>query len=277
MSFLKTALGTLAGGLIGGAIVGSASASSDAAKDAANIQSDATNRAADLQYKQWQESNALQEPWRLAGQNALSQLRGMTDYTPFREAPTEVGFQEQAPEYRNFSARDFQADPGYAFRLSEGMKGLERSAAARGGLLSGATLKGIQRFVQDLGSQEYVNAFNRYQTEYGNRQQEFGNRFNRFQVERNARQQEYSNAFNRYQIERAARLQPLQSLAGVGQSTAQQMAQSGQTMAGQVSDMWTGGAAAQAAGRVGSANAWSNALNQGLNLGSNMMMLGRLG
>jgi hypothetical protein len=67
------------------------------------------------------------------------------------------------------------------------MKELERSAARRGGLLSGATLKGIQRFGQDLASQEY------------------------------------QNAFNRYQAERQARLSPLQSLAGVGQTAAQQI------------------------------------------------------
>jgi hypothetical protein len=57
---------------------------------------------------------------------------------------------------------DQNTDPGYGFRFAEGMKGLERSAAARGGLLSGATLKGITRYGQDMGSQEYQNAFNRY-------------------------------------------------------------------------------------------------------------------
>jgi hypothetical protein len=75
------------------------------------------------------------------------------------------------------------------------MKGLERSAAARGGLLSGSTLKGIQRFGQDLGSQEYQNAFNRYQTE------------------------------------RNARLNPLQSLAGFGQTSTNQLGAAGQNYA----------------------------------------------
>jgi hypothetical protein len=60
--------------------------------------------------------------------------------------------------------QDFQADPGYGFRMSEGMKALDRQAAARGGLISGAALKAAQRYGQDLGSQEYTNAFNRYQT-----------------------------------------------------------------------------------------------------------------
>ena len=65
---------------------------------------------------------------------------------------------------RDFSMADFQADPGYAFRLAEGQKALERTAAARGGLLSGGALKAAQRYGQEAGSQEYMNAFNRYQT-----------------------------------------------------------------------------------------------------------------
>jgi hypothetical protein len=63
---------------------------------------------------------------------------------------------------RDFSAEDFQTDPGYAFRMSEGLKGLDRQAAARGGLISGAALKAAQRYGQDVASNEYQNAYNRY-------------------------------------------------------------------------------------------------------------------
>lgn len=52
-------------------------------------------------------------------------------------------------------------DPGYQFRLGEGLKALQRSAAARGTLLTGGTLKGLQGFAQDYASNEYQNAFNR--------------------------------------------------------------------------------------------------------------------
>lgn len=52
-------------------------------------------------------------------------------------------------------------DPGYRFRQTEGMRGLENSAAARGGLLSGNFIRNAQRYGQDLASQEYGNAFNR--------------------------------------------------------------------------------------------------------------------
>ena len=206
---------------VAGATLVSGYMASQAAGDAASVQADAANRAADLQYKQWQESVALQEPWRKAGEQALNKLIPLTDY-------------------QTFGMDQFKADPGYAFRLSEGQKALERSAAARGGLLSGATLKGIQRYGQEMGSQEYTNAFNRYQTE------------------------------------RAARLQPLQSLAGVGQTTAQQLGQAGTQMASNVGEALTSGAAARASGYVGQANALTGALNTGLNYYQNQQLMNRL-
>jgi hypothetical protein len=118
---------------------------------AASSMSSANQAAADLNYKIFQEQKALQEPWRAAGVEALNKLRSPEmQFTPF-------------------SADKFQTDPGYAFRLSEGMKSLDRTAAARGGLLSGSTLKGAQRYGQDLASQEYQNAYNRYNTDYNMR------------------------------------------------------------------------------------------------------------
>jgi len=76
---------------------------------------------------------------------------------------------------RDFGMSDFQADPGYAFRLAEGQKALERSAAARGGLISGGALKAATRYGQDMASQEYQNAYNRYQTNRTNQLQPLGN------------------------------------------------------------------------------------------------------
>jgi len=67
-----------------------------------------------------------------------------------------------------FGLEDFQADPGYAFRQSEGEKGLNRSLAAQGGLLSGAAMKAASRFNQDLASQEFGNAFARDTTNKNN-------------------------------------------------------------------------------------------------------------
>jgi hypothetical protein len=95
--------------------------------------------------------------------------------------------------------------------------------------MSGSALKGIQRFGQDLASQEY------------------------------------QNAFNRYQIERAARLNPLQSIMGSGQSAANVMTGTiGQSSQNEQNNAMNAGAA-RASGYVGSANALSGALG---NVGS---------
>jgi hypothetical protein len=73
--------------------------------------------------------------------------------------------------------------------------------------------------------------------------------------------QEYTNAFNRYQTERQARLGPLQSLAGVGQSSVGQLGQAGQAMATGVGEAGAAAAQARASGYMGGANALSQGLN----------------
>lgn len=63
---------------------------------------------------------------------------------------------------RNFTADDFKTDPGYDFRIQQGQKQIEGSAAARGGLLSGAAAKALTKYNQDFASNEYSNAYNRF-------------------------------------------------------------------------------------------------------------------
>lgn len=117
------------------AVVGSSLIGGAAANKAANTQASAADRAAQLQQQQFDKNIELQAPWREAGINALGKM----------QRGDVMG----------------QMDPSYQFRLGEGMKALDRTAAARGGLLSGATLKGAQRYGQGLASQEYGNAYNR--------------------------------------------------------------------------------------------------------------------
>jgi hypothetical protein len=56
----------------------------------------------------------------------------------------------------------WQTDPGYLFRLGEGQKVLENSAAARGGLLSGQTGKALLQYGQNFASNEFGNIYDRY-------------------------------------------------------------------------------------------------------------------
>lgn len=67
-----------------------------------------------------------------------------------------------------FTYQDLYKDPSYDFRLNQGLNSLQASAAARGTLNSGAGLKAVNNYAQDYASQEYQNAFNRYQTQNQN-------------------------------------------------------------------------------------------------------------
>jgi len=202
----------MAAWMIPAAIIGSALFGGSSARSAANTQAAAADRAAELQREQFERQVELQAPFREAGVRALPELEAASRYTPF-------------------GMEQFTADPGYGFRLSEGQKALDRQAAARGGLISGAALRGAQRYGQELGSQEYTNAFNRYQTE------------------------------------RQARLNPLQSLAGMGQTSVGQLGQAGQTMATNVGEAGAAAAQARASGYMGGANALSQGLSSYLNYG----------
>lgn len=62
---------------------------------------------------------------------------------------------------RNAFLNMFQSSPDYQFRLNEGLRGVERSAAARGMLGSGATLRALNDYAQNTASAEYGNWYNR--------------------------------------------------------------------------------------------------------------------
>jgi hypothetical protein len=143
--------------------------SSQGQKQAAETQAGAADRSAALQKQMFDQQMAGQEPFRqagLTGQNRLMELLGLGG---------NAGAAGYGKYGRDFAMADYQADPGYAFRLGEGQKALDRQAAARGGLISGGALKAATRYGQDMGSQEYQNAFNRYQTNRSNQLQPLGN------------------------------------------------------------------------------------------------------
>lgn len=94
----------------------------------------------------------------LAGQNQLLNYLGIGGDTGAQ------GYGQYANAQFTPEAFAANQDPGYGFRMREGLKAVDAQAAARGGLISGAALKASQRFGQDMASQEYQNAFNRYQT-----------------------------------------------------------------------------------------------------------------
>ena len=208
--------GWVAGAVVGSAVIGGVAAKK-AADTAARAQEQAAQTSAAAQERMFQKQVELQEPWRQAGLNALAQIRG--------------GFTGKV---------DLAQDPGYAFRLAEGQKALERSAAARGGLLSGATLRGTQRFGQELASQEYQNAYNRALTQYNT----------------------------------------LANLAGVGQTTASGMASQAGQLGANLGNLYYGAGTAagqaRASGYLGMGNALTSALGTGLNYYQGQQLLNRM-
>ena len=123
-----------------------------------------------FQRQMYEQSRADFAPYRESGVANLNQLNTLLG----------IGGDKGAANYGRFATADFtnadflaNKDPGYGFRMSEGLKAVDRQAAARGGLISGNALKASQTYGQDMASQEYNNAFNRYQTVRGNTLQPF--------------------------------------------------------------------------------------------------------
>ena len=108
------------------------------------------------------------EAMRTGTNEANTMLQGGLDKDTAAYSPYEQGGLESFNKMREFDNEQdptgqqlLDEDPGYKFRMDEGTKALEGSAAARGGLLSGAALKEMGRYSQGLASQEYDAASGR--------------------------------------------------------------------------------------------------------------------
>jgi hypothetical protein len=177
-----------AGGAIAGGLLGSSGA-----KSAANKQLQAAKLQAELQERMYRTGLGLNEPWRATGQGALNLLAQMyglpyMDYSPWQSlygggssgyggvgerrldgrgvadllrrgaTPQQIaGYHGPGPA--NMSL--FTATPDYQFRRDEGMRGLEQSAAARGGAFSGNAMAALNERNSNLASQEFANFYDR--------------------------------------------------------------------------------------------------------------------
>lgn len=226
MAFIATAALIGAGAsLIGGVM------QSNAAQSAANTQAKSADKATALQKEMWQKQLELQKPFYeagLTGQNALLQYLGLGGDT------TAANY---GAGMKPFDASMMYEDPGYQFRLSEGVNALNKQAAARGGLMSGSALKAAERYGQDYASGEYNNAFNRYWQ-------------------------------NRNQV-----LNPLQSLLGQAQTSAGSIGQAGQNYATNAGNSMMAAGNARASGYMGGANALNSALTGVGNAAQNYSMM----
>lgn len=228
--------------LLGSAIVGAgasiiggnkaAKAQQQAASDANAVAERTSAQQLALQERVFDKNVELLQPSIDAGNTSRNRLMQLLGLSP--------GGADNGSLMRDFSMADYQADPGHQFRMDQGQQALERSAAARGGLLSGAALKDTARFSQGLASQEYQSAFDRFNTN------------------------------------RTQKMNPLLSLSGSGQvastnagSAGQQFANSSGNILGQLANAAgqniTGAGNARASGYVNTANAINNGLGTAIN------------
>lgn len=193
----------------GGASLLSGYMQGQAAKDAANTVAGGTRYAADINKQMFDIQNENLRPYREAGQTTLKDLTA------------------RLPELtRTYTPADFNLgiDPGYAFRLAQGQKAFENQANRAGGLIGGNALQGMQDYTQGQASQEFGNAFNRFNTGQ-------------------------TNIFNR-----------LKSIADMGLGATGTTAQLSQNAAETIGSANIAGAQAQAAGDIGQAKAYGNTL-----------------
>jgi len=127
-----------------------------------------------------------------------------------------------------FGADQFQADPGYAFRMAEGNKGIERAMAAAGKTLNPEAAKALLRFNQGTAADEYTNAYNRYNNDQ-------------------------SNLFNR-----------LASISGFGQTASGQIANAGTNYANMTGDALTNMANVQMANQKSGSSMFGDLMKAGV-------------
>ena len=194
---------SVGGSLIGGALSG------NAAKSAASTQAAAANNAAAQSQAQYQQTRADLQPFVQAGYGATNALNSQLGQLTSQFNPTQA---------------QLEATPGYQFNLSQGLQGVQNSAAARGLGISGAALKGAAQYATGL-------ADNTLQTQF------------------NIDQANKTNAFNK-----------LLSLTQTGANAAATTGQQGLWATQNAGNFSTSGAAATAAGDVGAANALTKGL-----------------
>lgn len=233
-------------GALGAGALG-ARASSRAANTQAQAAERAQREALALQRGQYEQDRADTAPWREAGQVGLAELlRGIQSGDLTR--PWD------RPDF-SFTMDDFRADPGYQFRMQEGMKAIQRVQGARGSVVGGGQAQGLMQFNQGLASDEFGRA-------------------------RDRAADDYTMAFNRFNTERQNRMSPLLSLAGLGQNATSQQLQSSQNYGNNAAQTTIqgilGAANARAAGTMGVANSLGGMFSQAGQIPLNQAFLRQL-
>lgn len=125
--------------IVAGAAIYSSSQQKSAANKASKAQQNGANQAAQASEQNYQRTSDNLTPYITAGGSALSQMQHLN-----------------AGDYSSFTA-----SPDYQFSMSQGLQGLDRSAAARGSLYSGGHSADVMNYAQGLASQNYNDYYSR--------------------------------------------------------------------------------------------------------------------
>lgn len=227
--------------VVGGAGLLGSAISADAARDAGQMQSDTAREQARVQKEIFDIQNKQQAPFRGTGYTALNQIGSLLpgQYTKYdvegQPIGTGTGTGYLTKEFTNLDLNQYLA-PNYQFQLEQGLGANRNLLNATGGLVGGNAIRGLQDYTQNFAQNAYGNAFNQFQTQRG-------------------------NIYN-----------TLAGIAGIGQTSVGQTGNALQNYGTNVANLATGGAAAEAAGKVGAANAYSGGIQ---NIG-NMFALSKI-
>lgn len=131
--------------VVGGASLLGAGISANASSQAAGQEANAANNASQTQWNMYQDEKNTAAPWVTAGQSGLAQLQSaMPDLT------------------RQFTAQDFQSNPGYQFQLQQGQQAIQRSAASKGLLNSVGTQQNLDAYSQGMANTDYQQALGNF-------------------------------------------------------------------------------------------------------------------
>lgn len=218
---------------------------SDATTSAADTQAKSSQQAINEQARQYNLTRADMQPWRTSGNASLMALQRLLGTVGYNKdaaiaGPNGESLYGVGSLMLPFKPTDLQNEPGYQFGLKQGEDSINRAASAGGRLLSGATLKALNRYSQDYAGTKYNEAFNR----------------------------DLAQKQNIYNM--------LSGQSGTGQVATQQIAAAGQNSANNIAELLTGQGNALAAGQVGSANAWGNAFSNIQNQYQQQQLMNRL-
>ena len=209
-------------GSIAGAVIGG-----DAAQSAAQTQANAANAAAAAQLHMFDTIRSDLAPYRDIGAAAINPLEYGLGLTSDPNAAGALAGTAPGSLIAPFNPtmQQLEQTPGYQFARTQGLEATQNGFAAQGLGASGAAAKGAAQFAEGLASTTYQQQFQNYWT---NKQNALG---------------------------------ALQGAVGIGQSAANQTGAFGTAATQSANNFLTSGAAASAAGTVGSANALTGGLS----------------